>query len=95
VEKLARLQKRKESLQSVALNPSSSNSLEVSATMGDAVWRGKKDTIMQAVVVEVKGAPRMNMESKQHGGSDKGGDADDDTLEFKVVGKTPRGHRQL
>jgi hypothetical protein len=95
VEKLARLWKRKKNLQSLALNPSSSNSLEVSAIVEDAVGREKEDTIILAVVVEVKEAPRMNMESKQHGGSDKGGDADDDTLEFKVVGKTPRGHRQL
>jgi hypothetical protein len=47
------------------------------------------------MVVEVKGAPRMNIESKQHGGSDKGGDADEDTLEFEVAGETPRGHNQV
>jgi hypothetical protein len=46
VEKLARLRKRKESLQSIVLNPSSSNSLEVSAIVGDAIGREKEDTIM-------------------------------------------------
>jgi hypothetical protein len=45
-EKLVRLRKRKKSLQSVAVNPSSSNPLQISLTVGDAVGRGKDDNIM-------------------------------------------------
>jgi hypothetical protein len=52
-EKLARLRKRKESLQSVAVNPSSSNPLQISATVGDAVGRDKDDNIMQAVGMDM------------------------------------------
>jgi hypothetical protein len=94
-EKLARLRKRKESLQSVALNPSSSNSLQVSATVGNTVGRDKDDNIMQAVVMELKVAPGTVIKSDEHGGSEKGGDADEDTLEFDVDDKSLRGHKRV
>jgi hypothetical protein len=94
-EKLARLRKRKESLQSVAVNPSSSNPLQISAIVGDAVGRDKDDNIMQAMVMELKVALETVIESNERGGSEKGGDADEDTLEFDVDDESPRGHKRV
>jgi hypothetical protein len=45
-EKLERERKRKESFKSVALNPSTSNFLEVSVTVGDTRREDKQETIM-------------------------------------------------
>ena len=45
-EKLAKLRKKKESLQSIAVNPSLSNPLQISTTVEDEVGRGKDDRIM-------------------------------------------------
>jgi hypothetical protein len=43
---LERVQKRKESLQSIALNPSLSNSLEVSTTVGGTYKEENQDIVM-------------------------------------------------
>jgi hypothetical protein len=94
-EKLARLRKRKESLQYVAVNPSSSNPLQISATVGDAVGRDKDDNIMQVVVVELKVAPGTVIESIERGGSEKARDAEEDTLEFFVDEESARGHKRV
>ena len=75
------------------MNPSSSNPLQISATVGDAVERDKDDNIMQAVVMELKVAPGTVIESNDRGSSEKGGDADEDTLECDVDDESPRCHK--
>ena len=94
-EKLARLWKRKESLQSIAMNPSSSNPLQISATIGDEVARDKDHRIMQVVVVELEVALGIIIESDECSSSEKASDAEEDTLEFFVHDKSTRSHKRV
>ena len=92
-EKLAKLRKRKESLQSFAVNPSLSNPLQMSGTVEYEVGRGKDDRIMQAVVVELKVALGTVIKSDKRSGSEKADDGEEDSLEFFVHDESTSGHK--